>query len=96
MTFDSVQRPGMDDILKRIVGVKREELAAARARRSLADLRRDAEALGGQRDFVGGLRAKVAAGQPRSRKPARARASCASTSCPQRLPRATSVTALPP
>ncbi len=53
----------MDDILQRIVGVKREEIAAARARRSLAGLRRDAEALGGQRDFVGGLRAKVAAGQ---------------------------------
>ena len=53
----------MDDILKRIVGVKREELAAAMARRGLASLRRDAEALGGQRDFVAGLRAKVAAGQ---------------------------------
>ena len=53
----------MDDILTRIVAVKREELAAAPARRSLAGLRRDAEALGGQRDFVGSLRAKVAAGQ---------------------------------
>ncbi len=53
----------MDDILKRIVGVKREELAAARAHRSLARLRNDAEARGGQRDFTGALRAKVAAGQ---------------------------------
>ena len=53
----------VDDILKRIVAVKREELAAARARRGLAGLRRDAEALGGQRDFVGGLRAKIVAGQ---------------------------------
>ena len=52
----------MDDILKRIVAVKHEELAAARARRGLASLRRDAEALGGQRDFVGSLQAKVAAG----------------------------------
>ena len=53
----------MDDILKRIVAVKREEIAAARARRDLADVRRDAESRGGQRDFVGGLRAKLAAGQ---------------------------------
>ena len=52
----------MDDILKRIVAVKREELAAALATRGPAGLRRDAEALGGQRDFVGSLRAKVAAG----------------------------------
>jgi indole-3-glycerol phosphate synthase len=53
----------MDDILKRIVAVKREELVVAQARRGLAALRRDAEALGGQRDFVGALRAKVAAGR---------------------------------
>ena len=52
----------MDDVLKRIVAVKREELVVARARRDLASLRRDAEAVGGQRDFVGSLRAKVAAG----------------------------------
>ncbi len=53
----------MDDILKRIVAVKREELVVARGRRGLAGLRRDAEALGGQRDFAAALRAKVAAGQ---------------------------------
>jgi indole-3-glycerol phosphate synthase len=52
----------VDDILKRIVAVKHEEIAVARAKRPLANLRRDAEALGGQRDFVGGLRAKLAAG----------------------------------
>ena len=52
----------MDDILKRIVAVKREELLAARRKRSEVDLRRDAQALGGQRDFVGNLRAKIAAG----------------------------------
>jgi indole-3-glycerol phosphate synthase len=52
----------MSDILERIVAVKREEIAAARARRDLASLRRDAEALGGQRDFIGAMRAKVAAG----------------------------------
>jgi len=53
----------VDDILRRIVAVKREEVADAQARRGLARLRRDAEALGGQRDFVGSLRAKVAQGQ---------------------------------
>ena len=53
----------MDDILKRIVAVKREEIAVARGRRGLAGLRRDAEALGGQRDFVGSLQNKIAAGR---------------------------------
>ena len=52
----------MSDILDRIVAVKREEIAAARRVRDLASLRRDAETLGGQRDFVANLRAKVAAG----------------------------------
>ena len=52
----------MSDILDRIVAVKREEIAAARRVRDLASLRRDAETLGGQRDFVASLRAKVAAG----------------------------------
>lgn len=54
----------MSDILKKIVAVKREEVAAARAERSLADLRADAQALGGVRDFAGALRARVAAGRP--------------------------------
>lgn len=54
----------MSDILHRIVEVKREELALARARRDLSSWRREAEALGGQRDFVAALRAKVQAGQP--------------------------------
>lgn len=53
----------MSDILHKIVAVKREEVAAAKARRDLASLRRDAESLGGQRDFVGALRGRIAAGQ---------------------------------
>jgi indole-3-glycerol phosphate synthase len=53
----------MADILNRIVAVKRGEIVAAQAALPLAALRRDAEALGGQRDFVGALRAKIATGQ---------------------------------
>jgi indole-3-glycerol phosphate synthase len=53
----------MSDILQRIVAVKREEVAAARAERSFASLREDAEALGGQRDFVGALRVRLADGR---------------------------------
>ena len=50
----------MSDIPNTLVAAKREEIAAARRRRDLASLRRDAESLGGQRDFAGALRAKVA------------------------------------
>jgi len=53
----------MSDILDKIVAVKRDEIAAARSTRDIASLRRDAESLGGQRDFVGSLRAKITAGQ---------------------------------
>jgi indole-3-glycerol phosphate synthase len=52
----------VSDILEKIVAVKRDEVAAAEKRRSLASLRRDAEALGGQRDFVAGLRKRIADG----------------------------------
>ena len=52
----------MSDILNQIVAVKRVEVDAARAQRSFASLRRDAEALGGQRDAVGALRAKLKTG----------------------------------
>ena len=53
----------MSDILRQIVSVKRDEIGLARRRRDLLSLRRDAEQLGGQRDFVGGLRTKIAAGR---------------------------------
>ena len=58
----------MSDILDKIVAVKRDEIAAARRKRDLLSLRRDAESLGGQRDFVGALRAKIAAGGRRDRR----------------------------
>ncbi|MBS0506716.1 MAG: indole-3-glycerol phosphate synthase TrpC [Proteobacteria bacterium] len=53
----------MSDILNQIVEVKLGEVAAAKRRMSLADMRRDAESRVLTRDFVGALRAKVAAGQ---------------------------------
>ena len=52
----------MSDILQRIVAVKREEVAAGRARRPLARWRAEAEARRDVRPFVAALRAKVAAG----------------------------------
>jgi indole-3-glycerol phosphate synthase len=54
----------MSDILRKIVEVKRDEVAAAKVRRDLASVRRDAEALGGVRDFVGAIRSRVDAGRP--------------------------------
>lgn len=54
----------MSDILDKIVAVKRDEISAARRKRDLQSLRRDAESLGGQRDFIAAVRAKIAAGQP--------------------------------
>jgi len=53
----------MDDILKRIVAVKHEELTAARSRRSLASWRHEAESRRDVRDFEAALRQRVAAGQ---------------------------------
>ncbi|MDP9900444.1 indole-3-glycerol phosphate synthase TrpC [Variovorax ginsengisoli] len=53
----------MSDILKKIVAVKHEEVAAARRKSSLESVRFDAESRVLTRDFVGALRAKAAAGQ---------------------------------
>jgi indole-3-glycerol phosphate synthase len=53
----------MSDILDKIVAVKRDEISLARRQRDLASVRRDAEQLGGQRDFVGAIGKKIAAGQ---------------------------------
>ena len=54
----------MSDILERILAVKREEVAAAKQRKPLADLRADAQAAAIPRDFAGALRGKIAAGLP--------------------------------
>jgi indole-3-glycerol phosphate synthase len=52
----------MADILERIVAVKREEIAAGRARRSTASWREAAEARRDVRGFGAALRAKIGAG----------------------------------
>ncbi|HEX7812496.1 MAG TPA: indole-3-glycerol phosphate synthase TrpC, partial [Burkholderiales bacterium] len=54
----------MSDILEKILAVKRTEVAAAKQRLPLADLRRQAESAEGTSDFVGALRGKLAAGLP--------------------------------
>ena len=53
----------MSDILNKIVATKREEVAAARKKTPLEAMRADAESRVLTRDFVGALRAKIAAGQ---------------------------------
>jgi indole-3-glycerol phosphate synthase len=53
----------MSDILKKIVEVKREEVAAAKKRVPLEEMREDALGRVLTRDFVGAMRAKIAAGQ---------------------------------
>ena len=50
------------DILRRIVAVKHEEIAAARAWQDLAAVRRQAESRRDLRDFEASLRARIAAG----------------------------------
>jgi indole-3-glycerol phosphate synthase len=54
----------MSDILDKIVAVKHQEVAAASKRKSLQAVRADAESRVLTRDFVGALRAKIAAGRP--------------------------------
>jgi len=54
----------MSDILDKIVAVKHQEVAAAQKRKPLELVRADAESRVLTRDFVGALRAKIAAGLP--------------------------------
>lgn len=53
----------MNDILNKIVAVKREEIAQAQTKKPLPALREDAESRLLTRDFVGALRARQAKGQ---------------------------------
>lgn len=54
----------MSDILEKILATKREEITAAQVLTPLARMRAQAEAAPAPRDFVGALRAKLAAGKP--------------------------------
>jgi len=62
----SRQRSGLavSDILEKILKVKAEEVAAAKAQRPLAAVRAAAEGAPRPRDFTGALRARIAAGKP--------------------------------
>ena len=53
----------MSDILNKILGVKREEVAAAQSVKPLTSVRAEADAQMKPRDFVGAIRAKLAAGE---------------------------------
>lgn len=54
----------MSDILNKILAVKAQEIAAAKAVTPLDTLRREAENAAPVRDFVASIRAKLAAGEP--------------------------------
>ena len=54
----------MSDILQRILTVKAQEVAAAKAKKPLAKIRAEAESAAPSRDFTGSLRAKINAGLP--------------------------------
>ena len=54
----------MSDILKKILAVKAQEVAAAQAIKPFAALRAEAEQAAPARNFVGAIRSKIAADQP--------------------------------
>ena len=54
----------MSDILQKILAVKAQEIAAAKSKKPLAEIRTEAESAFPSRDFVGSLRAKINAGLP--------------------------------
>ena len=53
----------MSDILNRILATKKDEVAAARNRVSLSELKAQARDVDPSRDFVGAIKARIAAGQ---------------------------------
>jgi indole-3-glycerol phosphate synthase len=54
----------MSDILHEILTVKKQEIAAGKAVKSLRAMRREAEAAAPPRDFMGAIRDKIAVGLP--------------------------------
>lgn len=63
MGSDPIFLFSMNDVLRKILAVKREEIARAKASEPLAPLRTRAEGRRDGRDFEGGLRAAIAAGR---------------------------------
>jgi indole-3-glycerol phosphate synthase len=57
-------RQAMSDILKKILGVKAQEILKAQTTKPLAAMRAAAEQAGSVRDFVAALRGKIDTGQP--------------------------------
>ncbi len=54
----------MSDILKKILAVKAQEIAAAQISKPLAQIRSEAEQSSPPRDFTGAIRSKIAEGKP--------------------------------
>jgi indole-3-glycerol phosphate synthase len=54
----------MSDILKKILAVKAQEVAAAKPVKPFPQLRAEVDQMPAARDFVGAIRAKIAAGRP--------------------------------
>lgn len=54
----------MSDILNKINAVKAAEVAAAKRVKPLGEIRAEAEKTGGERDFTGAIRSKIAGGKP--------------------------------
>lgn len=54
----------MNDILKKILETKQQEISASMAGKPLSALREEAHAAGKPRDFVGAIRARISNGQP--------------------------------
>jgi hypothetical protein len=59
-SYPNSDNQSMSDILKKIVEVKREEIAASKQKISPAAMRADAESRVIVRDFVGSMRSKIA------------------------------------
>jgi indole-3-glycerol phosphate synthase len=59
-----LKEQSMSDILKKILAVKAQEVAAAKLIKPLSQMRAEAEQTAPVRDFVGAIRSKIDAGQP--------------------------------
>lgn len=64
MAGDQTRQTNVPDVLERILKVKREETASARAKRDLASLRVEAEAMPPCRGFEVAMRSRMEAGKP--------------------------------